>query len=455
MITNIKRQGIIAVNFAGGGGADVGIEQALGRHTDIAINHDAAALAMHKANNPKTKHFCEDVNDFDIVKGCEGRVVDVAWFSPDCTHFSKAKGGLPVKKEIRGLAWVVLKWASLVKPTLIFLENVEEFVTWCPLDKSNRPDKKRKGETFNLWKSHLEALGYEVEFGVYHAHHYGASTSRKRFFLIARNDGLPIKIPKITHGTRHDLFNRDLLPYKTAGDIIDWDEPVHSIFMSKKDVKSEGLRIKRPLADKTLARIAKGIQKFVTEDKNAFIVRIGQTGWGGNNRQYSLNQPLTTITTKNEHLLVRAFLTKFYGTAIGQSLNEPLHTITRSPKFGLVNAFLIKYYGAGVGQTLNDPLHTITGNDRFGLIVTIKGQDYQISDIKMRMLTHKELYRAQGFPDSTNFDVSINGKKLTKTKLVHMCGNSVPPALARAIVSENAPDYMKSNIETSFSKGYA
>lgn len=457
---------LIVDNFAGGGGASTGIELAIGRHVDIAINHDPAAIAMHKANHPKTKHYCENVWDVDPTEATKGIPVGLAWFSPDCKHFSKAKGGKPVEKSIRGLAWIVLKWAGKVKPRVIILENVEEFVTWGPVRKG-KPVKSRKGETFEKWKSQLEALGYKVEHRELRACDYGAPTIRKRFFLVARCDGRKIVWPEPTHGDPDGLGARCglLKPWRTAAEIIDWSMPCPSIFERK-----------RPLAENTMRRIARGIQKFVINNPNPFIVQVNHSG---SKHHYcnSLESPLPTITSKhgfglvtpfltsyhsettknevrglgvdepihtldtsNRFSLVTSFLTKFYKTGTGQSVREPLHTITTSPgHFGEVRTFLLKYYGADIGQSLKQPLHTITSKDRFGL-VTIQGEKYQIADIGMRMLQPRELFNAQGFPEDYIIDHDYKGNKYSKTAQVARCGNAVPPPLARALVKANLPE---------------
>jgi len=443
---------LIVDNFAGGGGASLGIEQAIGRPVDIAINHDREAISMHMANHINTDHHCEDVFEVDPIEATGGQPVGLAWFSPDCKHFSKAKGGRPVEKKIRGLAWVVVKWAAKVKPRVIILENVEEFQTWGPLNKDDKPCPKRKGLTFRRWIREIKKLGYQVDWKELRACDYGAPTIRKRLFVIARRDGLPIVWPKPTHG-------ESLIPFRTAADCIDWSIPCPSIFTRKK-----------PLAEATMNRIARGIQRFVIDNADPFIIRLGHTNWNGNGMQYKTSEPLTTITSKAEHCLVTAFIVKHFGGMTGVPVSTPFPTITakgtqnqiitsnliklRNNQFGQdvrtpfptltsgglhvgeVRAFLVKYYGTAIGHSLNEPIHTITSKHRYGL-VTIKGEDYQIVDIGMRMLSPRELYRAQGFPDSYIIDPMVNGKPLTKTAQVRMCGNSVSPPNAAAIVSAN------------------
>ncbi len=462
-------RGLIVDNFAGGGGASTGIELAIGESVDIAINHDPDAIKMHKTNHPKTKHYCESVWEIDPIVVTEGKPVDLAWFSPDCKHFSKAKGGKPVNKNIRGLAWVAVKWAKLVKPRVIMLENVEEFKTWGPL-KDDYPDPERKGETFELFIKALKKQGYKVDFRELKACDYGAPTTRKRFFMVARCDGKPIVWPEPTHGDPGGLevMGNLLEPWRAAAEIIDWSIPCPSIFTRKT-----------PLAENTLKRIARGFKKFVTENPSPFIVRIGQTGFGGDGLQYPLNQPLTTITTKAEHLLITPYITTYYtetrdNEARGQSLDKPIATIPTENRFGLVTAFiakhygggykgsgssldrpldtittkdhnslvtafLLKYYGTDIGQKIDEPLHTVTTKDRFGL-VTVKGENYRIVDIGMRMLQAHELFLAQGFPKDYIIKYDYEGKEYPKTKQVARCGNAVPPPFAEALVRANLPE---------------
>jgi DNA (cytosine-5)-methyltransferase 1 len=431
---------IIVDNFAGGGGASTGIELAIGRSVDIAINHDPAAIAMHKANHPNTEHYCENVWDVDPRKAVRGRPVALAWFSPDCKHFSKAKGGKPVEKKIRGLAWIVLKWAALVRPRVIMLENVEEFQTWGPIRKG-KPIKSKKGQTYWKWRGQLETLGYEVDTRELVAADYGAPTKRKRFFMIARCDGKPIVWPKPTHGDRNgeEVKQGLLKPYVPAADIIDWDIPCKSIFGRSK-----------PLAENTMRRISMGVQKFIInnpdpyilDDKASFLIQYHSETSKYEVRGQELTKPLMTLDTNPRYALVSTFITKFYKTGTGQSIKEPLHTITTSPgHFGLVQAFLINYYGnsSDIGQPLSEPLRTITVKDRFGL-VTVMGEKYQIADIFMRMLEPHELFRAQGFPEDYIIDRDDRGKPYPKKDQVARCGNAVPPPFAEALTRANLPE---------------
>ena len=504
---------LIVDNFAGGGGASTGIEMATGYSVDIAINHDPEAIKMHKANHPNTKHYCENVWSVDPVKACNGHPVGLAWFSPDCKHFSKAKGGKPKDKNIRGLAWVACRWAGLARPRVIMLENVEEFKTWGPLGRRHHPIKSKHGETFRKFVQQLTDLGYEVEFRELVAADYGAPTMRKRFFMIARCDGKPIVWPEPTHAPAdsEEVKKGLLKPYVGAYTQLNFSLPCPSIFDTSEEIKEKyGIRAVRPLAQKTMDRIARGFIKFVLNNPEPFIiqcnhggerrpndirepmptitgkhgygivepymVQIGQTGFT-KDRSKDVREPLTTIVSKNEHCLisptliqyhsetaqgevrgqtikdpimtvdgsnryglVTSFLSKFYKSGTGQDLREPLHTITTSAgHFGEVRAFLIKYYGDATGQDIEKPLDTVTTKDRFGL-VTIKGVDYQIVDIGLRMLEPRELYGCQGFPDDYIIDHDYTGKTYPRSEQVRRCGNAVCPPIPAALVRANLPE---------------
>ena len=575
---------LIVDNFAGGGGASTGIELATGYSVDIAINHDPEAIKMHKANHPNTKHYCENVWAVDPVKACKGHPVALAWFSPDCKHFSKAKGGKPKDKNIRGLAWVACRWAGLVRPRVIMLENVEEFKTWGPLNRKHHPIKSKQGKTFEKFVQQLTDLGYEVQFRELVAADYGAPTMRKRFFMIARCDGKPIVWPEPTHGPADsEAVKAGLLkPYVGAYTQLDFSLPCPSIFDTSEQIKEKyGIRTVRPLAQKTMDRIARGLKKFVLENPEPFIiqcnhggerrpndirepmptitgkhgygivepymVQIGQTGFT-KDRSKDIREPLTTIVSKNEHCpiepqlapymgtnttnhpggscedplhtittgnqqclisptliqyhsetaqgevrgqgiddplmtvdgsnrygLVTSFLHKYYDggyTGAGESLENPLPTVTAidhnsicaatliqmnnhcngrniaepiptitagDGHFGEVRAFLIKYYGQGTGQDIKEPLDTVTARDRFGL-VTIKGVEYQIVDIGLRMLEPKELYGCQGFPDDYIIDRDYTGKTYPRSEQVRRCGNAVCPPIPAAMVKANLPE---------------
>lgn len=468
---------LIVDNFAGGGGASTGIEIATGKSVDIAINHDPEAIRMHKANHPHTKHYCEDVWQVDPVRACKGHPVGLAWFSPDCKHFSKAKGGKPKDKFIRGLAWVACRWAGLVRPRVIMLENVEEFKTWGPLNRGHHPIKAKQGKTFGKFVQQLQNLGYEVQFRELVAADYGAPTMRKRFFMIARCDGNPIIWPEPTHAPRdsEEVKAGLLKSYVGAYTQIDFSRPCPSIFDTSQEIKEKyGIRAVRPLAPKTMERIARGLKKFVLDNPEPFII---QCNHGGKRRPNDIREPVHTITANNQHMLmtptliqyhsetakgevrgqtienpimtvdgsnryglVTSFLSKFYKSGTGQDIREPLHTITTSAgHFGEVRAFLIKYYGDATGQDIKNPLDTITSRDRFGL-VTIDGTDYQIVDIGLRMLEPRELYGCQGFPEDYIIDHDFEGHTYPRSEQVRRCGNSVCPPLPAAMVRSNLPE---------------
>ena len=455
----LSDQELLVDNFAGGGGASTGIEAAMGRSVDIAVNHDEMALSVHAVNHPHTKHYCESVFDVNPRKATNNMPVGLAWFSPDCRHFSRAKGGAPVKKEIRGLAWVALRWAATAKPRIIMLENVKEFMTWGPMGEDDRPDKSKTGETFKGFIKKLNRAGYVVEYRALRASDFGAPTSRERFFLIARRDKQPIVWQDPTHGKA-----KGLKKIRLAAECIDWSIPCPSIFERKK-----------PLADNTCRRIAKGLQKFVIDNPKPFLIEIAHYSKNGNNeRVHSVEEPLRTITASpkggsfalvspiidrtfgtgvahgvdeplktitaggsgGKSQLVCAWIAKHYTGVTGSSLNEPLHTITQKDHNALVSAFMVKYYGCSSAASLDKPMDTVTTKDRMGL-VTINQQDYKIVDIGMRMLTPKELYAAQGFPEDYIYERNADGVKVTKTKQVAMCGNSVPPPIVEALVRAN------------------
>lgn len=368
---------LIVDNFAGGGGASTGIEIATGYSVDIAINHDPEAIRMHKTNHPSTKHYCESVWNVDPVKVCGGNPVALAWFSPDCKHFSKAKGGKPKDKNIRGLAWVACRWAGLVRPRVIMLENVEEFKTWGPLNRGHRPIKKKQGVTFQKFVSQLEKLGYQVEHRELVAADYGAPTMRKRFFLIARCDGKPIIWPKPTHGQKDsEAVKAGLLePYVGAYTQIDFDRPCPSIFDTAEEIKRKyGIRAVRPLAEKTMRRIARGIQKFVLENPEPFII---QCNHGGERRPQSMEEPMPTITGKNGYGIVEPKIAPLImcnnENNVGASVESPLPIVTTGNRNFAVSATLIQYHSETGsretrGQTIQDPIMTVDASNRYGLV---------------------------------------------------------------------------------------
>lgn len=412
---------LIVDNFAGGGGASTGIEMATGISVDIAINHDPESIKMHKANHPSTKHYCENVWAVDPVEVCNGHPVALAWFSPDCKHFSKAKGGKPKDKNIRGLAWVALRWAGLVRPDVIMLENVEEFKTWGPLNRRHHPIKAKQGVTFQKFVGQLESLGYKVEHRELVAADYGAPTMRKRFFLVARCDGKSIAWPEPTHApSDSEAVKTGLLkPYVGAYTQLDFSLPCPSIFDTADEIKEKyGIRAVRPLAPKTMERIARGLKKFVLENPEPFIiqcnhggerrpqdirepmptitgkhgygvvepylVQIGQTGFTAD-RSKDVREPLTTIVSKNEHCLIEPKLAPFMGTNTtnhpGGSCEDPIHTITTGNQQCLISPTLIQYHsetakGEVRGQKLDEPIMTVDGSNRYGLVTSFLHKYY-------------------------------------------------------------------------------
>lgn len=362
---------MIIDNFAGGGGASTGIELATGRVVDAAINHDPDAILMHQTNHPQTRHYCESVWDVDPWEVTRGRPVGLAWFSPDCKHFSKAKGSKPVDRNIRGLAWIVLKWAGTVKPRVIILENVEEFQTWGPVRKG-KPVKSRRGETFRKWKEQLQALGYEIDHRELVAADYGAPTIRKRFFLIARCDGKPIIWPERTHAPKdsEEVKNGKCKPWRGAAEIIDWTIPCPSIFDTTDEIKEKyGIRAVRPLAVNTQKRIARGIEKFVLQNKEPFIVPIGYGERKGQApRVHDIKEPLSTVVGSGKQYLVMPSLIQYHTEQServrGQGMDEPIMTLDAANRYGLSVAYLAEYFQNGRPLDVNSPLHTSTTKDR-------------------------------------------------------------------------------------------
>lgn len=403
---------LIVDNFAGGGGASTGIELATGYSVDIAINHDPEAIKMHKANHPNTKHYCENVWAVDPVKACKGHPVALAWFSPDCKHFSKAKGGKPKDKNIRGLAWVACRWAGLVRPRVIMLENVEEFKTWGPLGRRHHPIKSKQGETFRKFVQQLTDLGYEVEFRELVAADYGAPTMRKRFFMIARCDGKPIVWPEPTHAPADsDEVKAGLLkPYVGAYTQLDFSLPCPSIFDTSEEIKEKyGIRAVRPLAPKTMERIARGLKKFVLDNPEPFIVPIGYGERKGQApRVHDIEKPLPTIVGSGKHYLCEPKLAPYLSVNrenhFGSDMREPVHTITANNQHMLMTPTLIQYHsetaqGEVRGQTIQDPIMTVDGSNRYGLVTSFiqkyYGGNYQGngSDIKEPLHTITTLER--------------------------------------------------------------
>lgn len=583
---------LIVDSFAGGGGASTGIEMALGRSPDYAINHDAVALSLHAANHPDTVHLSENIFRVDPLDVVGGRRVGLLWASPDCKHFSKAKGGAPVSRNIRDLAWVVVNWAKRARPRVIILENVEEFAGWGPLvedeDGKLKPCPDRKGETFRSWVATLRRHGYAVQWRELRACDYGAPTIRKRLFVIARRDGEPIVWPAPTHGKPDDpeVIAGRKRRWRTAAEIIDWSLACPSIFESAAEIYARhGVRAVRPLKPATMARIAKGVFRYVINAPTPFIVRTDMTSAFRRNGVNDLGEPLRTQTTSQSHALVAPVVTYAQQGGAVRDPQDPLHTITASgkdqnavvapfmvPRYGerpgqeprthaadepmptvvptgngatlvaphlmtmrnaqkphngadepvhtltaggahvfevaaflaqhsagshpgqpaksanepvstvtgkgcqqgvvaahLVNmrgsdrrdgpadapaptasaqgnhiaevrAFLVKYYGAGLpSQGVGEPLHTETPKPRFGL-VTVNGVPHQIVDIGMRMLTPRERFNAQGFPEDYRIERGAEGERLTGEAQGRMVGNSVCPPLAAALVAANCAD---------------
>lgn len=488
---------LIVDSFAGGGGASTGIEMALGRSPDIAINHDPVALAMHEANHPDCVHVTENVWQVDLDDYADGRPVGLLWASPDCRHFSKARGSAPTSASVRGLAWTIVKFAVQLKdrkPRVIIMENVEEFRTW---------------EDFDGWKAALKRLGYVIEMRELRACDYGAPTIRKRLFIIMRSDGRPIVWPDPTHGAPDDLrvIAGDLKPWRTAAEVIDWSIPCPSIFDTSAEImEKHGLRAQRPLAPATLRRIAQGVQRYVIDAAQPFLVSVAH-GDSGGKRDYSLDEPIGTVTGSKEKAIVVPFVSAAQHGGSSRRVDDPVHTITASRKdqnqvvaaflaqhnggvvgrpavaplstitvrgtqqaivashmvslkgserrdravdeplatvcaggghAALVSSFMLKYYGTAVGQAIDEPCHSITTKGRFGLVtVEIAGVSWAIVDIGMRMLTARELFLAQGFPADYVIDRMPNGRPIGKSEQIHKCGNSVSPWPASAIVAAN------------------
>lgn len=503
MFQDIFLRELVVDNFAGGGGASTGIELALGYPIDIAVNHDFDAISMHRVNHPHTQHFQEDVFAINPEQVTGGRPVGIAWFSPDCKHFSRAKGGKPVDRKIRGLSWVVLKWAlSSVAPRVIFMENVPEIKTWGPLidiDGIMRPDPKRVGETFNgfvamlttgiakkhpafieaceFLKINLESdeanrlcngLGYKVAWKELRACDYGAPTIRKRFYLVARRDGQPIVFPQPTHG-------EGLKPYRTAAECIDMSIPCSSIFDRKK-----------PLVENTMKRIARGLDKYVIRNPKPFIMQMDFENAPQNadtplralmaiNKQSmiktfyiskyfsgekqlgtSIGQPLSTVTGIDHNALVETHLCVLRNNTDCKELDKPLPTLTTSTgHFAQIMTYMQKYNRSvdlrkwdKVRKLLNDYAGYSIIDDEI-LILEINGIQYFIADICMRMLKARELMIAQGFPADYIIDIESHiGKKYSEAKQVARMGNAVCPPVAEALVRANCVEVLNIKINS-------
>lgn len=437
----------IVDSFAGGGGASTGIELATGRVVDIAINHDPDAILMHKTNHPHTVHYQASVWDVDPLEVTGGRPVGLLWASPDCKHFSKAKGGKPVNKRIRGLAWIVLRWAGTVRPRVIILENVEEFQTWGPVRRGH-PVKAKTGQTFRRFIGQLEGLGYAVEWRELVAADYGAPTTRKRFFLIARCDGRPIVWPEPTHApadSREVLEGRKK-PWRSAAEIIDWSLPCPSIFDTREEIREKySLSAQRPLRPNTMRRVARGVDKFVIKSANPFLVLVNHAG---EFRGQEIGDPLHTVISKDHEGLTTAHLVKMKGTNLGGPATEPVQTITAGGgHHGVVTTRITRAEpGADLKHwpEIRELLNTYCGYDlgpEDVILLHIGGVWYFMADIGLRMLTPRELYRANGFPDDYKIEQDYTGQTYGKSKQVARCGNAVPPPFAAALVRANLPEW--------------
>lgn len=402
---------IIVDNFAGGGGASTGIELACGRPVTIAINHDPDAILLHRTNHQYTEHLQASVWDVDPVEVCKGRPVGLAWFSPDCKHFSKAKGAALVDRNIRGVAWIVLRWAGTVRPRVIMLENVEEFQTWGPVRKG-KPVKAKAGQTFLRWKQQLSDLGYKIEHRELVAADYGAPTTRKRFVLVARCDGKPIVWPEQTHAPIESKRVKagKLLPWRSAAEIIDWTVPGYSIFATRQEIwERYGVKAVRPLADNTMRRVIRGVDKFTIRSGKPFIV---PTGYGERQGQqpriHDLERPLSTVVSTVKQNLCQPVIAPFTfsntGGSVGADAGNPVHTIRTaggqilsaanliqyhteqteavrasgvgtpiqtvdaSNRYGLTTAQLVEYFGNGQPIDVQKPMHTVTSHDREAVV---------------------------------------------------------------------------------------
>lgn len=482
--------GLIVDCFAGGGGASVGIEMALGRPVDIAVNHDSEAIRMHTVNHPSTLHLTEDIFTVDLKKYVGNRKVSLMWASPDCTSHSKAKGGKPRERGLRILPWAVFKHAKEILPEVIILENVEEIQQWGPLDDKGYPIPERRGEDYQKFVTAMESLGYIFGCRELVAADYGAPTTRKRWYAVFRRDGHDIVWPEPTHG-KGGIGG--LRPWEPIWKYLDLANMGKSIFGRKK-----------PLAEKTMNRIARGLEKFVfnypepfimkcyggnytgkgtsihdpihtitTVDHNAlispFLIQYHSETTAGEVRGQQVTEPIITIDTSNRYGLVMQYMTKFYKSGSGQSLLAPIHTITTSPgHFGTVSVlaipkdelqkrleacgdnmaeemaqkctwvsqFIMEYYGCGTGQSIFEPLHTIVTKDRFAL-VTVLGSEYAIIDIFLRMLKPEELKLGQGFPKDYIIDRDIDWNPYPIKEQVARIGNSVVPIMAQKLVEAN------------------
>lgn len=422
---------IIVDNFAGGGGASLGIEMATGRIVDIAINHDEAAIRMHRTNHPYTLHLQASVWDVDPEEVCAGRSVGLAWFSPDCKHFSKAKGGKPKDKKIRGLAWIALRWAGTVRPRVIILENVEEFQEWGPLNRGHHPIKAKKGVTFNRFIFQLRALGYDVEWRELCAADSGAPTIRNRFFLIARCDGKPIVWPTPTHGPidSEEVRSGKLLPWRSAAEIIDWTLPMYSVFADRKEIKDAyGVDVKRPLAENTMRRVIRGVDKFTIKSGRPFLVPIGYGEREGQApRVHDILRPMPTIVSSSKHYLCKPELSPFLaecnhaGAGHLQQVTDPIPTVTARQTTGLTAPVLapvtFSNTSGSVGSQISEPVHTITSDGK---------QVFAAASLIQYHTEQTEKVRGQGLEAPLQTVDASNRYAVTAAHLVEYFGNGNP-----------------------------
>lgn len=414
---------IIVDNFAGGGGASTGIELAAGRPVAIAINHDPDAILLHKTNHPYTEHLQASVWDVDPREVCKGRPVGLAWFSPDCKHFSKAKGAALRDRNIRGLAWIVLRWAGTVRPRVIMLENVEEFQSWGPVRKG-KPVKKHAGKTFKQFIKQLEDLGYVVEYRELVAADYGAPTTRKRFVLVARCDGKPIVWPERTHAPRdsEEVKSGKLLPWRSAAEIIDWTLPSYSIFDSKQEIKERyGVNAIRPLADNTLRRVIRGVDKFTIKSGKPFLVECNHSGGG---HIGDIHDPIGTITAKHTEGVVQPVAVPWTVTnttnSVGAPVSEPVHTVTSADNQIFASAQLMSIGQTGGGDRIRDirePVPT-TVSKQEACVVAANLIQYHTEQT--------EAVRASGLDKPIQTVDAANRYGLASAQLVEYYGNGNP-----------------------------